>query len=63
VTLLLQFLIASALIALMILVRVFSGRHAIQQRLKCDRGDGNCSKTESFHGCSEHKLASDSESK
>ena len=34
-----QFLIAAALIALMILVRVFANRAVLQQRLSCDHSD------------------------
>ncbi len=48
-TIVYQFLVAAALIAVMILVRIFADRRVIRQRLACGHSDGpggNCSKTD-----------------
>ena len=46
-----QFLITTALIAVMILLRVFANRRVIRQRLSCEPADSDCSDQDCFHGC------------
>jgi hypothetical protein len=46
-----QFLITTALIAAMILLRVFANRRVIRQRLSCEPADSDCSDQDCFHGC------------
>ncbi len=54
--LLLQLLIVTALIALMVLLRIFSGRRVIQQRLSCDPGSDRCGESECSHACGEYNI-------
>lgn len=44
-----QILVATGLIALMILIRVFANRSTLRQKLNCSHADSHCSKTD----CSE----------
>ncbi len=46
-----QFLITTALIAAMILLRVFANRRVIRQRLSCEPDKSDCSEQDCFHGC------------
>jgi len=41
-----QILLATALIAAMILIRVFANRSALRQKLNCGHADGNCGETD-----------------
>jgi len=57
-SLVLQLLITTALIALMAGLRMFANRQAVQQRLKGGSGSDECRKIECFHACGEQKSAS-----
>jgi hypothetical protein len=48
---LLQLLIAIALIAAMIVLKIVIGRRVMQQRLSCDPGNDACKETDCFHAC------------
>jgi len=54
--LLLQLLIAAALIVAMVGLRVFASRRAIRQRLQCNSGSDECNDAECSHHCGEHDI-------
>ncbi len=54
--LILQLLIATALLALMMLLRMFANRRANQQKLSCASGSHRCSEIKRAHGCGEHNI-------
>ena len=58
-----QFLSAAALIAAMILLRVFANRRVIKQRLSCEPAKSDCSEQDCFHGCGGPTVAETKEPK
>ena len=56
---LLQFLIATALIAALISFRIFADRHALLSRLRQGHTDTECEQAGCFHGCDRDKVAAD----
>jgi len=60
--LLLQVLIATALIAGFILLRLFTDRRALQARIRKSHADSGCVEGGCFRGCGPHNDTGDSDS-
>ena len=58
---LLHFLIATALIAALILFRIFADRQALRSRLRQGHTDIECEQAGCFHGCDLDKATADPE--
>ena len=58
--LLLQLLTVTALIAVMISLRQFSGQRSSRLRMQCDPGSEGCGETECFQGCGGARGSGDS---
>ncbi len=57
--LLLQLLLAGALIAVMMILRIVMNQQVLRQRLACRSGDDDCAETECFGGCGGHGATAD----
>ena len=56
-TVVFQFLIAVALIAAMILIRVIANRYQLRQKLNCSHVGGDCDETDCSAGSEEKRSA------
>ncbi len=56
---LLHFLIATALIVMLILLRIFADRQALRSRLRHDHANTECEQSGCFRGCDLDKATAD----